>query len=352
MNEEGVFSDALPPGTRIGPAVLEKPIAQGAWGIVYEGLHADFGRVAIKEYFPSTYVCRRKHGNLTASAPQWKEAVKRGLEQFAADGSALKSIRREHVVAVHDYIEEHGSALLVMEFLEGGTLTQALEAGKFRDAEAVIRLGEALVDALREIHAENLLHCNVAPDNIMIRSDGSPVLIDFGGAAAAIASATRSTQNVIKEGYSAPEQYDAPEEPARPIGPWSDIYATAAVLYRLASGQNPTDAHVRFLAAGMEKGIDPLAPLKALAPKGYPREWLSAVDVALALVPMNRPQNADAWRRRFEETVKKAGSIPGASVTDESESEVALCPSCFSQVSRASSVCSVCGCNLHSSLPN
>jgi len=306
MNDE-TFPNALPPGTRIGPVVLERAIGQGAWGIVYEGRHDIFGRVAVKEYFPSTYASRQTRGSVSSSAPQWQDAVRRGLERFAQEGRALKSIRHENVVAVLDYIEEDGAALLVMDFVEGEPLSTALEAGQFRDPAKVTALGAALIETLVAIHAKNILHRDVAPDNIMIRADGSPVLIDFGGAAAAIASATRSTQNIVKDGYSPPEQYDTSANPAFPVGPWSDIYATAAVLYRLASGREPAVSNARLLAAGARKGADPLTPLSTLAPAGYSPEWLAAVDGALALVPKDRPQSAAEWRRRFEPAVKAPG---------------------------------------------
>jgi len=306
MNDE-TFPNALPPGTRIGPVVLERPIGQGAWGIVYEGQHDIYGHVAVKEYFPSTYAARQSRGSVSSSAPQWQDAVRRGLERFAQEARALKTIRHENVVAVVDYIEEDGAALLVMDFVDGEPLSAALEAGKFRNPATVTALGATLVDTLQAIHAKNILHRDIAPDNIMIRADGSPVLIDFGGAAAAIATATRSTQNIVKDGYSPPEQYDTSANPAFPVGPWSDIYATAAVLYRLASGNDPAVSNARLLAAGARKGGDPMTPLGTLAPAGYPVEWLAAVDSGLALLPKDRPQSAAEWRKRFEPPVKHHG---------------------------------------------
>src|SRR6202035_3852096 len=153
MNDE-TFPNALPPGTRIGPVVLERPIGQGAWGIVYEGHHDIYGHVAVKEYFPSTYAARQSRGSVSSSAPQWQDAVRRGLERFAQEGRALKTIRHENVVAVVDYIEEDGAALLVMDFVEGEPLSAALEAGKFRNPATVAALGATLVDTLQAIHAK------------------------------------------------------------------------------------------------------------------------------------------------------------------------------------------------------
>ncbi len=299
MNGE-VFADALPAGTRVGPVVLERAIGQGAWGIVYEGRHDYWGRVAVKEFFPSAYARRTASNGIGTSAPQWQDAVRKGLARFTAEGQALRAIRYENVVPVLDFLEQDASAFLVMEFIEGETLTSAIEAGRFRDPSAVMALGLTLVRTLEAIHAKNILHRDIAPDNIMIRPDGTPVLIDFGGAAAAVANATRSTQNIVKDGYSPPEQYDASDNAAFPVGPWSDIYATAAVLYRLISGREPPISNTRLLASGVRGQADPLTPLKIQTTNGYTAPWLAAVDAALALLPGDRPQTAIAWERLFD----------------------------------------------------
>jgi serine/threonine protein kinase len=302
-----IYPNALAPGTRIGAVVLERAIGQGAWGIVYEGRHDLYGHVAVKEYFPSTYASRQTRGSVGSSAPQWQEAVRRGLERFGNEGRALRTIRHENVVAVHDYIEQGDVALLVMEFVEGVTLNEALAAGRFAQPAEVMALGATLVDTLQALHAKNVLHRDIAPDNVMIRKDDSPVLIDFGGAGAAIASATRSSQNIVKDGYSPPEQYDTSATPSFPVGPWSDIYATSAVLYRVATGREPAVANARLLAAGMKNGQDPLQPIAANAPPNYPAHWLAGVDAGLALLPKDRPQSASDWRKRFEAPIKHPG---------------------------------------------
>ncbi len=300
MSDVASFSSALPPGTRIGPVVLGRAIGQGAWGIVYEGQHDLWGHVAIKEFFPTTYAARQTGGGVGSSAPQWQDAVRKGRERFALEARTLKQIRHENVVAVHEYLEENGAAFLVMDYVEGQLLSAAHDEGRFSDPQTVMAFAETMIDTLHAIHAKNILHRDIAPDNIMVRADGSPVLIDFGGAAAAVASATRSTNNIVKDGYSPPEQYDAAANPMFPVGPWSDIYATAAVLYRLTSGNEPAVSNTRLLGIGIRKGSDPLIPLKSIAPPGYPPKWLEAVDSALALAPTERPQKAADWRRMFD----------------------------------------------------
>lgn len=292
--------------------VLGRAIGQGAWGIVYEGQHDMWGHVAIKEFFPTTYAARQTGGGVGSSAPQWQDAVRKGRERFAFEARTLKQIRHENVVAVHEYLEENGASFLVMDFVEGQLLSAAHEEGRFSDPRAVMAFAETMIDTLHAIHGKNILHRDIAPDNIIVRADGSPVLIDFGGSAAAVASATRSTNNIVKDGYSPPEQYDTAANPMFPIGPWSDIYATAAVLYRLTSGNEPAVSNTRLLGIGIRKGTDPLVPLKSVAPAGYPPKWLDAVDAALALSPAERPQKAADWRRMFEGAAHGATTRPNS----------------------------------------
>ncbi len=300
------FSHALPPGTRIPPLTLDRVIGQGAWGIVYDAHHDVWGRVAVKEFFPGSYTARSASGGVGSSAPQWQDAVRKGRERFAAEARALRAIQHPNVVRVYDFVESEGSAFLVMEYVEGETLAALLDAGRFTEPAEIIAFGKTLVATLQALHESNVLHRDIAPDNIMIRPGGSPVLIDFGGAAAAVANATHSTQNIVKDGYSPPEQYDASANPAFPIGPWSDIYACAAVLYRLASKREPPVSHTRLLANGIRGGTDPMRPLLEIAPDGYSKRWLQAVDAGLALVPADRPQSASDWRARFEEPPLRA----------------------------------------------
>jgi serine/threonine protein kinase len=93
------------------------------------------------------------------------------------------------------------------------------------------------------LHAQNFLHRDIAPDNIIVRADGTPVLLDFGAARRAVAEATCALTGVIKAGYSPHEQYTSN---SRLQGPWSDLYALGGTLYRAVTGQAPEEATLRF----------------------------------------------------------------------------------------------------------
>ena len=289
----------LPHGTRIGPVVLERPIAQGPYGIVYIGQHDYWGRVAVKEFFPSFYATRTAQCCMEATQSKWQDVVRAGLDCFVTDGRGLHAIRCENIAPVQDLLEQDGSAYLVMDFIEGESLKDALYRDAFSDPAAVVAVGAALIGALEVMHTKNILHRGIEPDNIMIRTDGGPVLIGFGGPGAAVQKAAHSTQNIIIDGYFPHEHYDTSDNPTFPIGPWTDIHSVAAILYRLVSGREPAVSQDRLRSLGIRSQGDPLVPLETLAPAGYPKSWLAAVDAALAVNPSARPQNAAAWQRMF-----------------------------------------------------
>ncbi len=292
------FGAVLPDGTEIGDGVvLGRAIGAGAWGVVYEGHHPTLGRVAIKEYRPDG-------PNVLGSADQsgvksLRQALADGLAAFRKEGQILRRISHKNIVGIHDVIDVEQTAFLVMEYVEGVTLNEALRAGRFREPNEIVALSLAVVDAVAAIHAEHVLHRDIAPDNIMVRPDGSPVIIDFGGARAAAVTKARMTRVIARDGYSPPEQYDQDHPGDFAVGPWSDLYACGAVLYRLVTRAEPASAQKRLLAL-LHRRDAPMTPLSKLNPQGYPATWLAAVDHALNLKPADRPQSASAWRAELQ----------------------------------------------------
>lgn len=139
---------------------------------------------------------------------------------------------------VFDSFEENGTAYLVMEYLEGETLTALLEREGKLEPERAITLLEPVIRSLETVHATGIIHRDIAPDNIFLTKDGRVKLIDFGAARYATTSHSRSLTVIIKPGYSPEEQYRSRGEQ----GPWTDVYALAAVLYRTITGETPPDA--------------------------------------------------------------------------------------------------------------
>ena len=146
---------------------------------------------------------------------------------------------------VHRYFRANNTGYMVLNFEEGGSFKSWLKGLKRAPRQAELdRMVAPLLDALEIIHDADFLHRDIAPDNIMVRKDGSPVLIDFGSARGAIASQSRTVSALVKPGYSPYEQYATS---GANQGPWTDIYALGATLYHAITGKRPPDAPSRVV---------------------------------------------------------------------------------------------------------
>ncbi len=306
------FDDALDPGTRIGPVVLGEAIGQGGFGIVYRAVHDREGDVAVKEFFPKQFASRGSSGTLRASQRRWDEAWASGLAQFAEEARALKRLRHSNIVWIHELIEQNGSAYAVMELVEGETLDRMLAGGRKLAPDQVMSIAKGLIEALRHMNQRGILHRDIAPDNVIITPDGEPMLIDFGGARHQVAQLTMTLPQIARHGYSPFESFKTGSS-VEAIGPWTDIYATAALLYRLVTGETPKDSAGRIdERAHSNRDPQPLLSNRKDLLKDYPKAWLAAVDKGLALKPQDRPQSAEAWAEMFREM--SPGGLKGMSV--------------------------------------
>jgi ABC-type amino acid transport substrate-binding protein/serine/threonine protein kinase len=193
---------------------------------------------------------------------------KRGLASFLDEARRLAAFARQgNIVAVHDTLETNNTAYIVMEYLEGRTLKELLrEKGRLGFTEAMSVITPVL-DALSAVHGAGIIHRDVAPDNIFIRPDGSVVLIDFGAARTFAKDANRSMTVVLKPGYAPIEQYLSKGSQ----GPWTDVYATAATLYRMLTGTVPEESIQRsrkdnlVLPSGLGVAMPPAAEAALMA---------------------------------------------------------------------------------------
>src|SRR5690606_4269769 len=179
------------------------------------------------------------------------------------------------------------TAYMVLHFEEGQSFKSWLKSlGRAPRQKELDQILEPLLQALQLIHAADFLHRDIAPDNIIIRKDGTPVLIDFGSARREIASHSKTVSALVKPGYSPYEQY---AETSRQQGPWTDIYALGATLYHAVTGRRPADSPSRMVK-------DELVPAREAALSAYRAGFLKAIDHALALQTDKRPKSIAAWR--------------------------------------------------------
>src|SRR5262249_45012151 len=150
------------------------------------------------------------------------------------------------LVRVHRFWEDNGTAYMAMAYYRGLTLRDMLKANPERATEDWLRaLVVPLLDAVEVLHRHRCLHRDIAPDNIIVQSDGRPVLLDFGAARRVIGDMTHALTAVLKPGYAPIEQYA--DEAEFDQGPWTDVYGFAATLHWAVTRKPPPAAVSRVL---------------------------------------------------------------------------------------------------------
>ena len=292
----------MPPGTSIGDFEIEKYLSAGGFGITYRGWDTVLGRaVAVKEYLPSAVAVRVADMTVHPKTRDDVEDYQKGLDDFLREARVLA--RFEHhpnIVRVHRFFEAHGTAYIMMEFVEGQPLSMLCEAEKILDEPRLTAILNPLLAALSEMHAVEFLHRDIKPGNIMLRDDGAPVLIDFGAARAAMGARSQSMTAIASPGYAPIEQYTTKGRQ----GPWTDIYAVGASLYQAMTGAKPSEAPARSVG-------DDLVPTDQATAGRYSKPLCDAVDWALRMRGTDRPQSIAEWREVLE-----GRSAPPAPSTD------------------------------------
>ena len=241
-------------GTRlIGHYTIEGVLGQGGFGITYLGideLHEK--KVAIKEFFPQGIVTRNieYQDTVTVTFVGEKENYEKGKERFLKEARTMaKFSKDEGIVKALDFFEINNTAYIVMEYLEGITLKQYLRENQRIAPEDLIELLVPLIESLDEIHSQGMIHRDISPDNIMVLPDGRIKLMDFGAARDYTEFGEKSLSIVLKPGYAPPEQYQTHGIQ----GPWTDIYALCATMYKCITGENPPDAIDRVIDDHLKK---------------------------------------------------------------------------------------------------
>ena len=241
-------------GTRlIGRYIIEGVLGQGGFGITYLGideLHEK--KVAIKEFFPQGIVTRNieYQDTVTVTFVGEKDNYEKGKERFLKEARTMaKFSKDEGIVKALDFFEINNTAYIVMEYLEGITLKQYLRENQRIAPEDLIELLVPLIESLDEIHSQGMIHRDISPDNIMVLPDGRIKLMDFGAARDYTEFGEKSLSIVLKPGYAPPEQYQTHGVQ----GPWTDIYALCATMYKCITGENPPDAIERVMDDSLKK---------------------------------------------------------------------------------------------------
>jgi hypothetical protein len=276
---------ALRKGTRLHEFEIDSVLGHGGFGITYSALDTALHEVvAIKEFFPNELAGRVSTMTVRPKTDADRGDFQAGLEAFIGEARLITRFRHPNIVHVRRFFEMHETGYIVLDYERGQTLGNLLNAGPLPEtALREILLG--VLDGLEAIHSRAILHRDLKPSNIIIREDGSPVLIDFGAARDFKQRHSRSVTAIAAPGYSPPEQYGVGGQQ----GPWTDIYALGAIGYRCVTGAAPLDSLRRLRN-------DPLVPAGKAAAGKYSPALLRTIDWMLAVNEADRPASTQEIR--------------------------------------------------------
>ena len=291
--------DALPVGAVLRDFTIQAVIGHGGFGIVYRAGHNELDlTVAIKEYLPVELAVREGATVQPRSGTDRKD-FEDGLRRFRDEAQALIDFdSHPSIVSCREFFRANGTAYLVMAYEEGQSLAELLgrresEGRPFTESD-LLTVMTPVLEGLARVHAAGVLHRDIKPSNILIRrSDGRPVLIDFGAAKQAAAKYSKS-QAPYTEGYAALEQVADTGK----LGPWTDMYGVGAVMWRMVAGGNrpwepphPVRVELRSHAV-IDAAADPMPSAGELGKGRFPPRLLEAVDQCLRLRETKRIQDA------------------------------------------------------------
>ncbi len=276
-------------GTVLGDFKITGIVGEGGFGIVYLAYEATLDRtVAIKEYLPSAIAGRTGNQSVMVRSQLNSNAFTTGLKNFLREAQLLARFSHPAMVEVHRVWEQNSTAYMAMRYYDGKTLRELRQAdGKF-DELYIKRLVEPILDALTLLHAQNVIHRDVSPDNILMRGNGAPVLLDLGAARLVVGGMTQALTTILKPGYAPIEQYV--DDGTMRQGPWTDVYGLGAVLYYLLTGAAPPQAVARMITDPLRNTLTSNAKIP-VAPY-----FLGALAKALAVRPEDRYQTVDELR--------------------------------------------------------
>ena len=286
-----------------GEYVIERVLGQGGFGITYLA-HDNALRVqvAIKEFFPASLASRTSQATLRPHSTESIDALSWGKDRFIREAQTLAQFRHPSIVRVKRWFEANNTAYAVLDFEDGRTLKALLDNGRRQlTQDELDRLLAPMLDALELLHNKGWLHRDISPDNIIVRPDGIPVLIDFGAVKDLHMQQAGLTYAMVKRGYSPIEQYqtDTSEQ-----GAWTDIYALAATIYECVTGKAPPEAAQRVRQ-------DTMVPIASAADAGFRPGFLAALDRALAVHRDDRLASVAEWRLlAFENGVPTIADVP------------------------------------------
>lgn len=287
----------LPAGFQLDRYRIDRQLSLGGFSIVYLAYDEDETPVAIKEYLPNSLALRNE-GAIPVVAEEHQGAFRHGMKCFFEEGRALARLNHPNVVRVLNFFRANETVYMVMQYERGRTLHEHIQKHKGELRESFVRnVFARLLNGLREVHTQKLLHLDIKPANIYLRIDGAPVLLDFGAARQALNEDAPALKPMYTPGFAAPEQYEAPDQ----LGPWTDIYAVGASIYTALGAEVPQSADARLKR-------DELVPAGKRWAGKYSKQLLETVDWCMKLDYLERPLSVFALQKALADRQQDHGS--------------------------------------------
>ena len=289
----------LPDGLEISGYRIVKKIASGGFSIVYLASDEDGNAVAIKEYLPSSLALRQQ-GELVPSISSENLPVYRiGLKCFFEEGRALARIAHPNVVSVINFFRANETVYMVMAYESGRSLQEHILRRRDKGEKPLVserfirRMFSQVMNGLREVHTNKLLHLDLKPANIYLRLDGTPILLDFGAARQTLKTDLPKLYPMYTPGFAAPELYLKNGN----LGPWTDIYSIGASIFACMVGAPPQPSDQRKTMDKMENHFRKLEGL-------YSADLIEVVRWCLKMDPLERPQSVFAVQKALSTKVQ------------------------------------------------
>jgi serine/threonine protein kinase len=276
----------LPPNTVLHGYTIVRQVSEGGFSLVYLARDPNNQVVAVKEYLPAA-LASRSAGQLSPQVlPDKLSLYRLGLKSFFEEGRSLAQISHPSVVSVLNFFRQNETVYLVMNYLQGATLQDFIVAGRQIKtskafSESTIRsVFDEILQGLRVVHQNKMLHLDIKPANLFITDDDSAVLIDFGAAREVLNKDGGFTQPMYTPGFAAPEMYRRETQ----LGPWTDVYAIGACIYSMMIGYPPPEVMKR-------RDNDPVPALLMRKGSHYSDKLIEVVEWCMSLDPLARPQS-------------------------------------------------------------
>jgi serine/threonine protein kinase len=304
MTQNQALSE-LPKGTRIQGYEIISVLGGGKTSLVYKAHDQLLSRpIALKEYLPAGSACRLPSGQVKV-LPKKQEQFSQGLMRFVNEARCMSNFRHSVFREAIQLIQHNDTAYIVMPYYEGTTLRKMV-----RDNWRVKNIGELfaiilpILAGISLLHKASYCHCDISPNNVLVRENSPPILLDFGAVQHFGKARIDRPLTELAAGFAAKEQYEEESECAA----WTDIYSLSALAYYIITGIIPDLSFSRI-------AHDPLKPLAHFSTPDLPSIVLDVFDIGLIVESQNRFQHVASFSKALENAVKMAVPISSESVT-------------------------------------